>query len=402
MSSPSGLSQERLSRMHALMSGFVERGEVPGIITLLSRNGETHVDVVGSKSIGGEALHRDSIFRITSMTKPITAVATMILVEQCKLRLDDPIERWLPELADRRVLKRIDGPLDDTVPAHRAITLRDLLTFRQGFGLIMQPSSDWPIQKAIDAAQLNIGPPKPRTPHSPDEWLRRLGTLPLMYQPGERWMYNVGTHILSVLIARASGQSLDAFFHEHLFEPLGMKDTSFVIPSEKRSRFVSSYWVNEKTGALELHDGVEDSVWNSAPAFPDGTAGLVSTVDDYLAFAKMMLNGGKLGNERILSRLSIEAMTTDQLTAEQKATSAFVPGYWDTRGWGFGIGILTARDGSSSVPGRYGWDGGYGTSWGNDPREDMISILFTQRGGFPLSSPVWLDFWTAAYQAIDD
>jgi len=126
----------------------------------------------------------------------------------------EPIERWLPELADRRVLKRIDGPLDDTVPEHRAITLRDLLTFRQGFGLIMQPSSDWPIQKAIDAAQLNVGPPKPRTPHSPDEWLRRLGALHLMHQPGERWMYNIGTHILSVLIARASGQSLDAFFRE--------------------------------------------------------------------------------------------------------------------------------------------------------------------------------------------
>ncbi len=399
-----GLSKARLGRMHEVMAGHVEHDEVPGIVTLVSRRGEVHVDAIGTKAVGGsDPIRRDTIFRITSMTKPISAAATMILVEECKLRLDEPVDRLLPELADRKVLKRLDGPLDDTVPANRPITVRDLLTFRMGFGLIIGPPDVYPIQKAVSEQRImTLGPPKPPTPHAPDEWIRRFATLPLMHQPGETWMYNTGSYVLGVLIARASGQPLETFFRERIFEPLGMKDTAFSVPAAKLDRLATCYEVNPETGALELHDGVDDSQWSRPPAFPDAGAGLVSTIDDYLAFGQMMLNNGKHGSERVLSRPSVETMTTDQLTPEQKTVSGFFPGYWDSRGWGFGVSMVTRRDDVAAVPGRYGWDGGYGTSWSSDPKEDMVAILMTQRLAFPLSSGIYLDFWTSAYQTIDD
>jgi CubicO group peptidase (beta-lactamase class C family) len=281
--------------------------------------------------------------------------------------------------------------------------VRDLLTFRLGSGIVIGPPDLYPIQKAISELQIvGFGPPNPSTPHHPDEWMRRLGTLPLMHQPGEKWMYNTGSYVLGVLIARASGQPLETFFRGRIFEPLGMKDTSFSVPPEKLGRLASAYWPNTETGAPELCDGVQNSQWSRPPAFPDGGAGLVSTIDDFAAFGQMILNKGVHGGQRILSRLSIEAMTTDQLTPEQKAASDFFPGFWDSRGWGLGVCVVTKRDDLAAVPGRFGWDGGYGTSWWSDPREDVTAILMTQRAGFPLLSGVYLDFWTSVYQAIED
>jgi CubicO group peptidase (beta-lactamase class C family) len=404
MLQPDGYSRVRLERMHDLMTGHVRRGAVPGIVTLVSRRGKVHVNAVGAKALGGvDPIRRDTIFRITSMTKPITAVAAMILVEECKLRLDEPVDRLLPELAHRKVLRRIDGPLEDIAPATRPITLRDLLTFRMGFGLIWGPPDKYPIQKAISELQIvGFGPPDQATPYDPDEWLRRLATLPLMHQPGEKWMYNTGSYVLGVLVARASGQNLETFLCERIFEPLGMHDTAFSVPPAKLGRLATSYWVNIETGALELYDDVASSRWRRPPAFPDGGAGLVSTVDDYLAFGQMMLNKGSYEGHRILSRPSVELMTTDHLTQEQKARSGFLANQWDNRGWGFGVGIITGRDNVWAVPGRFGWDGGYGTSWASDPKEDMVAILMTQRAEFPLFSSVYLDFWTSIYQAIDD
>ena len=398
-----GLSKARLGRMHDVMAGHVARGAAAGIVTLISRRGETQVDAIGAKAFGGAAIGRDTIFRITSMTKPITAAATMILIEECRLRLDDPVDELLPELAGRQVLRRIDGPLEDTVPAARPITARDLLTFRMGLGAIFGPPGAYPIQKAIDALEIvGFGPPDQATPFGPDEWLRRLGTLPLCHQPGERWMYNIGSYVLGVLIARASGQSFETFLQERIFAPLGMKDTGFFVPAEKLDRLAASYWVDSETGVLELYDGTVDSRWNRPPAFADGGAGLVSTIDDYAAFGRMMLDGGRHGSERILSRPSVELMTTDHLTPAQKSVSAWLPGQWDNRGWGFGVAIVTGRDELAAVPGRFGWDGGYGTSWASDPREEMVAILMTQRAQFPSFSPVYRDFWASVYQAIDD
>lgn len=399
-----GLSRERLGRLREGMAGYVERSEVPGIVTLVSRHGEVHVDAVGAKSLdGADPVRRDTIFRIASMSKPITAAATMILAEEGKLRLDDAVQKWLPELADRKVLKRIDAPLDETVPAHRPITVRDLLTFTMGFGLLFTPMGEYPILKAANELQIGMalaGAQRQAKP-DPDEWIRRLGTLPLMYQPGERWLYGIGSEVLSVLIARVCGQPLETFLRERIFEPLGMKDTGFSVPADKRDRLASSYFLNPTTGSLELLDGVEDSQWSRPPIFPSGAAGLVSTLDDYLAFGQMMLNRGRHGSERILSRLSVETMTTDQLTPEQKAVSSLplLPSFFDNNGWGFGISMVTRRDDIASVPGRFGWHGSMGTSWFSDPKEDLIGILLTQRA-IPLD--LYHDFWTLVYQAIDD
>jgi CubicO group peptidase (beta-lactamase class C family) len=402
--SSGGLSKARLERMHHALAGHVERGELPGLVTLISRRGEVHVDAIGMKAVGGnEPMRRDTIFRITSMTKPITSVAAMILVEECKLRLDDPVDRLLPELADRKVVKRLDGPLDDTVPANRPISVRDLLTFRMGQGIVMAPPDTFPIQNAAAELELvGLGPPKPDSPLGPDEWMRRLGTLPLVHQPGEKWMYNLGSYVLSVLIARASGQPLETFLRERIFEPLGMRDTGFTVPEANLNRLATSYTVNRATGALVLHDGVANSQWGRPPAFPDGGGGLVSTVDDYLAFSLMLLNKGKHGGERILSRPSVELMATDQLTPEQKAASPF-PGLWENRGWGFGVCVVTHRDGVAATPGQYGWNGGFGSSWSVDPAEEMVAMVMTQRAfTSPIPPETILDFWTLAYQAIDD
>jgi CubicO group peptidase (beta-lactamase class C family) len=402
--STGGLSKARLARMHDVMAGYVERGDVPGLVTLVSRRGEVHVDVIGTQAFADPtSMRRDTIFRVSSMTKPVTAAATMILVEECKLRLDEPVDRLLPELAERQVLKRLDGPLDDTVPTKRPITVRDLLTFRMGFGQMMAPPDAYPILSAANEQQIGMGPPSPSTMPAPDEWMRRLGRLPLMHQPGEQWMYNTGSDVLGVLIARASGQPLETFLRERLFAPLGMKDTSFSVPEVSLDRLATSYWTNFETGALEVYDEARGGQWSRPPAFPSGAGGLVSTIDDYLAFGQMMLSQGKHGGERILSRLSVETMTTDQLTPEQKAVSGLVPGYFDSHGWGFGVSVVTRRDDIAAVPGRYGWDGGLGTSWYSDKREDMVTILMTQRAWTSPSPPdVCLDFWTSAYQAIDD
>ena len=399
-----GFSKPRLERMHEVMAGYVQRGEVPGIVTGLSRRGEIHVDAIGRKALAdGDPIGRDTIFRIASMTKPITAVATMILVEECKLRLDDPVDRLLPELAGRKVLKQLDGPLDETVPAARPITVRDLLTFRMGFGIVMSPPGTYPIQKATDDLLLGQGMPRPQTPPPPDEWIRRLGSLPLMHQPGETWMYHTGSDVLGVLIARASGQPFETFLHERVFERLGMKDTAFSVQRSKLDRLATSYWTNPATGKIEVYDAAEGGEWSRRPAFPSGGGGLVSTIDDYLAFGEMMLNKGKHAGRSILSRASVEVMTSDKLTPEQKAVSGLGPNFFDNHGWGFGVSVVTRRADLAGSVGTFGWSGGLGTSWCTDPREKMVGVLLTQRAWTsPVPPDVCRDFWTLAYQAIDD
>ncbi len=388
--------------MHGVMAGYVKRGEVPGVVTLVSRRGEVHVDAIGTKAFGvNDSMRRDTIFRVASVTKPIVAAAAMILVEECALRLDEPVDPWLPELANRRVLRSTDSPLGDTVPASRPITLRDLLTFRLGIGAVMVFPPRYPIQQAMAEAGVAPGPTLPA--HAPDELMKRFGSLPLVHQPGERWLYNSGSDILGVLISRVAGTSLEGFLRERIFVPLGMNDTSFSVPASKFDRLASSYWTNVETGEFEVFDGVEDSRWAGPPVFESGAGGLVSTVDDLLAFGRMMLKGGKHGNERILSRPSVELMTTDHITPEQKAVSGFFPDFWEGHGWGFGVSIVTRRDDLAATPGRYGWDGGYGTSWYVDPKEELVGILMTQRVWDSPSPPgVLLDFWTSAYGSIDD
>ena len=399
-----GLSAERLKRLHDVMTGYVERGEVPGLVTLVARRGEGHVDAIGAVAGGSEEpMRRDTIFRISSMTKPITAAAAMILVEACALRLDEPVNRLLPELANRQVLKRPDADLDDTVPAHRPITVRDLLTFTMGLGIVAAAPGTVPIADALAELELGQGMPSPQTPPAPDEWIRRLGTLPLMYQPGERWMYNTGSDVLGVLIERASGQPFEAFLKERIFDPLGMNDTGFDVTWDRIGRLATSYVIDPDRGAAAIYDEPADGQWSRLPSFPSGGGGLVSTVDDFLAFADMLRGKGVSRGERILSRPSVEFMTSDQLTPEQKATSGLVPGFFRVHGWGFGVAVVTERTEVAKSVGTYGWDGGMGTSWYNDPAEDLTMILMTQQAWTsPIPPRLFRDFWTATYQAIAD
>jgi len=401
MSNP-GLSKRRLERMHQGLSGYVERRELPGLVALVSRHDDVHVETLGTMSVGHPApMKSDTIFRIASLTKPITAVAAMILVEECKLRLDDSIEPWLPELAHRRVLRSMSSQLDDTVPALRAITVRDLLTFRMGFGSVMAMPDTYPIQKLIRDYRIGgDGPPLPSQAPGTEEWLRRLGSLPWMAQPGERWMYQVSADVLGVLIARVSGRSLGTFMRERIFDPLGMKDTAFHVPSEKIERLPACYFFNRQTNTLDLYDGVANSAWLPEPPFESGGGGLVSTIEDYFAFSRMMLNNGRHGREQILSRAAVELMTSDQLTPEQRAGSDIFFGTY--RSWGFGMAVDIRRDEIFRTPGRFGWDGGLGTSAYTDPAEGMIGILLTQRMmDSPEPPKVFTDFWTLAYGAME-
>jgi CubicO group peptidase (beta-lactamase class C family) len=397
-----GLSKRRLERLHQAMSGYVERGDLPGLVALVSRHNDVHVAALGTLSLGDTApMKRDTIFRVASLTKPITAVAAMILVEECKLRLDESIEPWLPELANRRVLKALSSPPDDTVPARRAITVRDLLTYRMGFGSVMAPPGTYPIQKLIREYRIGgDGPPRPSRVPATDEWMEKLGSLPWMAQPGERWLYQVSADVLGVLIARVSGQSLGNFLRARVFDPLGMKDTAFHVPPEKLDRFAGSYVFNHQTKTLDLYDDVVNSTWRPEPAFESGGGGLVSTVDDYFAFTRMLLNKGRHGREEILSRACVELMTSDQLTPEERVGAEAFFGTFGS--WGLGMAVDIRRDQIYRTPGRFGWDGGLGTSAYTDPAEAMIGILLTQRlMDAPEPPKVFSDFWTLAYAAME-
>ena len=388
----------RLDRMRSTMAGHVERGDLPGYVWALSRGGETLVEAGGALSLGGGTpMRRDCIFRIASLTKPVTAAAAMILVEECRLRLDDPVDKWLPELAGRKVLKAIDGPLSDTVPATRPITLRDLLTLRFGLGAIMVYPIRYPLQHAME--ELGVAPSANLFRGTPDEFMKRIGNLPLAHQPGEGWLYHTGLDVAGVLIARAAGQPLSAFMRERIFEPLGMKDTGFDVPADKLDRLATAYSRDPVTGKFNVYDEARGGAFAKPAVFEAGGGGLVSTADDYLSFQRMLLGKGALGGERILSRASVELMTTDQLTAAQRDSAPMF--FNGNSGWGLGMAVALRRDNIWMTPGRFGWDGGYGTSAYADPENDLAGILLTQRLMDSPEPPAhYVDFWTSAYQAL--
>jgi CubicO group peptidase (beta-lactamase class C family) len=257
-----------------------------------------------------------------------------------------------------------------------------------------------PIQAAMDELELSVGPPNPDLPPEPGEWMRRFASLPLLYRPGRTLMCNTGAEVLGVLIARASARPFESFLAERIFEPLGMVDTGFSVPAGKLDRLPPHDAPDPGTGELTVYD---DSAgrWSRPPAFPSGAGGLVSTADDYLAFGQMLLDHGRFGRERILCRPSVQAMITDQLTADQR--TAAEPFLGPDRSWGFGVSMVTRRDGVAEIPGQFGWDGGMGTRWTSDPLEEMVVILMTTTmWTSPTPPPVFLDFRTSPYQAIDD
>lgn len=391
-----GYSSKRLARLRVLLERHVESGFVPGMLAVLARHGEVHIEATGSLAFEGAGaripMAGDTIVRMASMTKPIVAACAMTLVEDCTLRLDDPVADLLPELAEMRVLADPAGPLADTVPAARAITLRDLLTFTFGTGMVPAEPGTVPIADALELGE----PPL-------DEWVRQLGKLPLVHQPGERWMYETGAIVTGALIARATGRSLGEALRERIFEPLGMTDTAFYVSADRRERFATAYERDSAPTGEAIVADAPDGLWSVPRAFEDGAGGLVSTADDYLAFASALLAGGTYRGQRVLSRPSVALMTSDHLTPAQRAVSGFWPGYFDTTSWGFGMGVVTRRTHLGPSAGSYGWTGFQGTAWYNDPAEDMTAILIMQRAhaGNP-QLPMQRDFWTAIYQAIDD
>ena len=399
MRPPGGLSHARLEHLDDALRGHVARGDVPGLVALVARRDAVHVTAIGVQDVASRApMRRDTIFRIASMTKPVTAAAAMMLVEESRIGLDDPVERWLPELASRRVLRRIESPLDDTVPAARPITLRDLLTFRFGLGAVMAMPGTYPIQTAM--AEFGIAPGPEQVAAAPDDYMRRIGRLPLMHQPGEKWMYHTGADILGVLIARIAGMRLADFLRERIFAPLGTRDTGFSVPDAAIDRLAACYARDPKSGALTVWDAARGGRYAHPPVFPSL---LVSTADDFLAFARMLLQHDRRADVRILERPSVELMMTDHITPEQKAASPFFPGFWDTKGWGFGGAVITRRDPTGANPGGYGWSGGFGTNFIVDPAAEMVAILLVQRlMRSPDDGALNEEFLTLAYQAISD
>jgi CubicO group peptidase (beta-lactamase class C family) len=390
-----GFDTAGLARLDATMRQHVAAGSAAGSVWAAARDGQVHVGWAGTTEEGGAGrpIARDTIFRLSSMTKPITAVAVLQLVEDCVLRLDDPVDELLPELADRRVLRDPAGPLDDTVPAARPISVRDVLTFRLGLGMDMEHwDRPQPVLERAAELGLGAGPPAPQQAPPMDEWIRLLGELPLSYQPGERWLYHIGADVAGVLVARAAGRPFPDVLRERIFEPLGMIDTAFHVPPAKLDRFGPLTAVDPASGALGTYDPV-DGQWSRPPAFPGGGAGLVSTVDDYLAFAGMLLAGGTARGERILAPATVASMVAVHVERGPDPDGAL--------GWGLGLAVHRRQTGIALTPGSYGWDGGLGTSWANDPGNRLAGVLLTNRAwSSPHPPAVMQDFWTCAATAM--
>ncbi|MDH2413775.1 serine hydrolase [Nocardioides sp. CER19] len=391
-----GFSTPRLARVRELLEHHVDSGFVPGALAVLARHGHVRVEAAGTLAFEGAGsatpMALDTICRLGSMSKPVVAACVMTLVEDRTLRLDDPVDDLLPELADMSVLVDPDGPLERTVPARRPILVRDLLTYTLGTGMVPAEPGTVPIADALGA----VGE------QPPDEWIRRLGALPLVHQPGERWMYDTAGDVTGVLVARATGRSFGEVLRERICEPLGMRDTGFCVDDDRLGRLATAYAHDDAVDGLVVEDG-PDGRWSRSPVFESGGGGLVSTADDFLAFASALLAGGSHRGERVLSRPSVTLMTTDQLTPAQKELSGFWPGYFDEMGWGFGMSVRTRRTRLGPSVGSYGWPGFYGTAWFNDPAEDLTTILMVQRAhAGDQRLPSSQDFWTAVYQAIDD
>lgn len=384
-----------MDRLRDAVAPHVDAGEVPGAILAVSRGGEHRIEAVGASAPGGPPLAPDAVVRISSMTKPLVAALTLALAEDGVLAVEDPVERWVPELAERRVLRRLDAAPEDTVPAERPITVADVLTMRMGFGFVF--GGPCPVLDLAAAAGLGIGPPDPANPLTPDEWTARFARLPLLHQPGADWMYDLAYGVLGVLLARAAGAPLDELLRDRLLAPLGMTDTGFAVPAHARARLIPCYTRDD--GGLAPYDGVEDSRWLRRPAFPDPRGGLVSTAADYLRFADLLLAGGVAPDgTRLLGADSVAAMTTDRLGPE-RASSASAGVFLSGGGWGYGVEVVTPEHTAQARTPRYGWGGGLGTTWYSFPERGTAAVLLTQC--LPPPEPLVADFWSALHLSID-
>jgi CubicO group peptidase (beta-lactamase class C family) len=379
-----------MTKLRDTLETYVGNGSVPGAVGLVARGDRVEVQVVGSVDVeGSEPMARDSIFRLASITKPIVAAATMMLVEDGLIALDDPVEKWLPELASPSVVRTPASPVDDVVPAARPITVIDLLDFRAGYG--------FPDNFSLPAVELLLNDVQmfgrdPALVPAPDEWMAVLSRVPLLHQPGDAWLYNTCSDIQGVLIARVSGRSLPEFLADRLFEPLGMVDTGFAVPADKLDRFTSYYQI-DPAGGLALADA-PDGESSRPPVFPSGAGGLVGTVDDWHAFARMLLAEGTVDGRPLMSPDLVRKMRTDQITQSQRDASRL---FLEGQGWGFGGSVDVADIDPWNVQGRYGWVGGTGTTAHITPSTNTTTILLSQVAMTgPTPTALMRDFWRSA------
>jgi CubicO group peptidase (beta-lactamase class C family) len=370
-----GFVTAALAQIPPALQAVVDAGDLSGFVTLIWRKGEeAQVLTIGQRDIeAGLPMTRDTLFRIASMTKPVTSIAALMLWEEGKLRLEDPISRWLPEFANMRVLKDAAGPVDDTYPAPREITVEDLMTHRSGLAYAF--TSVGPIGQLYEDT---LGPPLGGV-MTPDDWLAKLGSLPLSYPPGERFHYSHATEVLGYLVARIEGKPLGQVLKERIFAPLGMSDTDFWCPPEKRGRMAKLYRIDPATDRLQ---DVSYPHVDRQPMLEPGGGGLISTADDYLKFARMMLGKGEVDGVRLVKASTIEMMAENRLTDAQRQIPFMGIPFWLGQGFGLGVSVITDPEqqawmGAGSK-GAFGWPGAFGTWWQADPAQDMVMIYLIQ------------------------
>lgn len=391
------ISMERLKRLTDAMDGFANGDNYAGVQTQIWLRGHlVHESCHGMMDVeAGKPMRRDAIFRIASMTKPIVSAAVLQVIEEGKLRLLDPVANWLPELAEMQVMKEPNGPVAETEPLARPITVLDLLTHRSGitydfnsFGELQQATA--PLRGGGIIADM-----------TPDEWMQTLGETPLISQPGKTWHYSFSTDVLGVLISRIDGTSLYDSLSARILGPLGMKDTGFHVGPDRRERFTVGY-MRDETGRLKVHDHPDSSWFGKAPRFEGGGGALVSTADDYARFARALLNKGELDGARILSRKTVEAMTRDWIADHQRPPHFPVFDILGAHGFGLGVSVVgpDGHDVALASPGKFGWPGAYSTRWFADPSEDLVAIMMTQMW-FDMRREIGPAFDTLVYQALD-
>jgi CubicO group peptidase (beta-lactamase class C family) len=398
-----------LERLHAPAIAAVETREVPGVVTLVWQSGlvlDLHAAGVADVE-NRRPMERSAIFPIASMTKPVTVAAALRLLEQGRLRLEDPITRWAPEFADMRVLRRADGRLDDTYPAPRAITIEDLMTHRSG--LTYGFTSHGPLAaELLKTLGFGIG-----SEMDPDSWMKALAALPLACAPGERFEYGHSIDVLGFILGRAAGCSLQEVMRRELFEPLGMVDTGFWVAPEKRNRLVTNT-LSKSVGDFEP----APVSWFTTPepgAYASGGQGLASTAEDFLAFARMLVRGGDTAGGRLLNSETVRLMTTNRLTPAQRQLPFMGMPLFAARGFGLGVSVVMdackhAAVGAGSA-GAFGWPGAFGGWWQADPANDLVLIWLQaclpgppQGGAPPPRMPgarAALQFQQAAYVMSD-
>ena len=391
-----GFSSKRLRRLSARMQSYIDEGRLAGALTMLARRGEVfHCETYGAQDIeSGVAVSEDTIFRLYSMTKPITSVAVMMLYEEGHFSLDDPVGKFIPEFSDTQVFDGMDETGMRLVDQEMPITIRHLLTHTSGLSYGLH--RDTPVDAMYHESRIADADSTLK------EVMGRLGKIPLVSQPGTKWRYSMSSTVLGYLVEVVSGQPFDEFLHDRIFTPLGMDDTSFFVPEGKLHRLATAY-VPSRGGGIAPHEGSVTTRHKRSHAMKSGGAGVVSTAPDYLRFCQMLLNGGELYGERLLAPKTVQMMVSDHLTDDLKPYIVEDRFSSYTKGCGFGLGFSVVNDiaqhGIPGSNGMYSWFGAASCYFWIDPAEELIAILMTQF--MPVTwYPLHREFRAATYQAM--